>query len=68
MSAEVQSSTPAIELPKSLSQLATEIDSKTHQLASSGNEELAAAALQAAKDIFELGQYSPEKCFLESES
>jgi len=58
MSTEVTDSTPVVELPKSLTQLVGEINDKTHQLASSGNEELAAAALQAAKDIFELGQYT----------
>jgi len=55
MSAEVQANNAAVDLPTSLNRLVGEIDSKKHLLASSGDEELAAAALRAAKDIFELG-------------
>ena len=43
-------------IPESLAQLAEGLDSKSHLLASTGDEELAAAALQVTKDIFELGQ------------
>lgn len=43
------------ELPAALHTLTTELDQKTHVLASQGDEGLAAAALQAAKALFDLG-------------
>ena len=62
MSTEEVTATP-FGIPGSLVQLAEGLDSKSHLLALTGDEELAAAALQATKDIFGLGQLYMTKMY-----
>lgn len=46
-----------VKLPASLDKLVADIDSSLHFLASTGESALAGSALQATKDIFELGMF-----------
>ena len=57
MAAEVESAEVA--LPESLDGLTEQIAQSSHLLASTGQAELSALALQATKDIFELGTWRP---------
>ena len=43
-------------VPSSLQSLSQLLDSRSHLLAGPGDEDVAARALQAAKDIFDLGE------------
>jgi hypothetical protein len=55
---ETQEATGHDQLPAGLRELSQAIDGKLHLLASTGDGELSEAALQGAKNIFELGTSS----------